>query len=366
MENKNLYDILDLKNNATNDEIKRQFKKLALKYHPDKNKERNANEKFNQIRIAYEILSDQEKKNKYDNMIDSKKLHFTETIFMFIKEITNPKTIQNMMYRPDILQDIKDGNINKIAQKLIQKILDNIDLDIDISKLTEIFIHSPSNIPDNIGGNKICSTSNLEYCITKNKLEENESNNCDNNTSDYNTLNIFGNVKTNLDDIYHNRLKEIIITRKVYENNTYHNDTNKYYIPLYDPRVIISEAGDKLIDNEDKSKHITGDVILKIYCKKDSSKKLQRDNYDIIYNETITLYELFNGFNKNISYFGSDLNICSETPFQEYNFDGEKITLIINNKGLPYDQDNNRGDLIINLYLNKDDEFDEKLNKYFN
>ena len=140
MENKNLYDILDLKNNATNDEIKRQFKKLALKYHPDKNKERNANEKFNQIRIAYEILSDQEKKNKYDNMIDSKKLHFTETIFMFIKEITNPKTIQNMMYRPDILQDIKDGNINKIAQKLIQKILDNIDLDIDISKLTEIFI----------------------------------------------------------------------------------------------------------------------------------------------------------------------------------------------------------------------------------
>ena len=56
MENNNLYDILDLKNNASKDEIKKKFKTLALKYHPDKNKEKNANEKFNQIRIAYEIL----------------------------------------------------------------------------------------------------------------------------------------------------------------------------------------------------------------------------------------------------------------------------------------------------------------------
>ena len=91
-----------------------------------------------------------------------------------------------------------------------------------------------------------------------------------------------------------------------------------------------------------------------------------RDNYDIIYNDSITLYELFNGFNKNISYFGSDINICSETPFQEYKFDGNKITIIISNRGLPYDQDNNRGDLIINLYLKKEDDFDAKLKKHFN
>jgi len=369
MENNNLYNILDLNNNASFDEIKKQFKKLALKYHPDKNKEKNANEKFNQIRIAYEILSDPEKKNKYDNMIDSKKQHFTDTIFLFIKEITNPKTIHNMMSRPDIIQDIKDGNINKIAQKMIQKILDNIDLDIDIIKLTEIFIHSPSvplpNISDNLNENKTFTNNNL------NDKTSNKSNDVDDfiytdyNTSDYNTLNIFGNIKTNLDDIYHNRLKEIIITRKVYNNDKYYNETNKYYIPLYDPRVIISDAGDIIMDKDNKLNNKSGDVILKIYCKKDSSKKLIRDNYDIIYNDIITLYELFNGFNKNISYFGSELNICSETPFKEYNFDGEKITILINNKGLPYDQENNRGDLKINLYLKKDDDFDNKLKKYF-
>ena len=237
MENKNLYDILDLKNNASKDEIKKQFKTLALKYHPDKNKEKNANEKFNQIRIAYEILSDLEKKNKYDNMIDSKKKHFTDTIFLFIKEITNPKTIHNMMCRPDIIQDIKDGSINKIAQKMIQKILDNIDLDIDITKLTEIFIHSPSNISDitnnhhnnhnnhnhhnhhnhhnnhnhhnhhnrskksllsysenfsNNSNNSKCNNSNN----SNNSNNINYSDQIDYNTSDYNTLNIFGNIKT--------------------------------------------------------------------------------------------------------------------------------------------------------------------------
>jgi curved DNA-binding protein CbpA len=440
MENNNLYDILDLNNNATAYQIKKKFKKLALKYHPDKNKEKNANEKFNQIRIAYEILSDSNKKKKYDNMIDSKKKHFTDTIFLFIKEITNPKTIHNMMCRPDIIQDIKDGNINKIAQKMIQKILDNIDLDFDIEKLTEIFIHSPcipgteaaspyiskanatspyiskanatspyiskanATSPCRSGSgqsrNCIPGTEASRNCIPgteqarpcnpgteqarpcnpgteqarpcnpgteeaspTNKSNPNNSDQIDYNTSDYNTLNIFGNIKTNLDDIYHNRLKEIIITRKVYENNKFYNETNKYNIPLYDPRVIISEAGDKIIDTNDGK---TGDVILKIYCKKDSSKKMIRDNYDIIYNDSITLYELFNGFNKNISYFGSDINICSETPFQEYKFDGNKITIIISNRGLPYDQDNNRGDLIINLYLKKEDDFDAKLKKHFN
>jgi len=378
MENNNLYDILDLKNNASKDEIKKKFKILALKYHPDKNKEKNANEKFNQIRIAYEILSDLDKKNKYDNMIDSKKKHFTDTIFLFIKEITNPKTIHNMMCRPDIIQDIKDGNINKIAQKIIQKILDNIDLDIDITKLTEIFIHSPSNISETNNKNQINKESKkqskkkLLSCsekISDNSKSDNSKSNInysdqlDYSTSDYNTLNIFGNVKTNLDDIYHNRLKEIIITRKVYENNKYYNETKQYYIPLYDPRVIISDAGDKNINNDETK---IGDVILKIYCKKDSSKKIIRDNYDIIYNDEITLYELFNGFNKNISYFGSDINICSETPFQEYKFDGNKIMIIINNKGLPYDQDNNRGDLKIILHLKKNDDFETLLEKYFN
>ncbi|MEJ5169015.1 MAG: DnaJ domain-containing protein, partial [Arcobacteraceae bacterium] len=58
---KSLYDTLELKENATADEIKKAYRKLARKYHPDVNKDPSAEEKFKEINAAYEVLSDPEK-----------------------------------------------------------------------------------------------------------------------------------------------------------------------------------------------------------------------------------------------------------------------------------------------------------------
>lgn len=54
---KDYYKILGIQKTATEKEIKKAFRKLALKYHPDKNKEKGAEDKFKDIAEAYEILS---------------------------------------------------------------------------------------------------------------------------------------------------------------------------------------------------------------------------------------------------------------------------------------------------------------------
>lgn len=66
MTKKDLYKILDLDKNASFDDIKKQYKKLAMKYHPDKCKDTDAEDKFKEISHAYTILSDTQKRDMYD------------------------------------------------------------------------------------------------------------------------------------------------------------------------------------------------------------------------------------------------------------------------------------------------------------
>jgi len=63
---KSLYQTLEISENASEAEIKKAYRKLARQYHPDVNKDANAEEKFKEINAAYEILSDKKKKQQYD------------------------------------------------------------------------------------------------------------------------------------------------------------------------------------------------------------------------------------------------------------------------------------------------------------
>ncbi|MEY4719167.1 MAG: hypothetical protein RL563_1785, partial [Pseudomonadota bacterium] len=68
MAKEDFYKLLEVERNASEAEIKKSYRKMAMKYHPDRNKENPeaAEKKFKQIKEAYEVLSDPKKRSAYD------------------------------------------------------------------------------------------------------------------------------------------------------------------------------------------------------------------------------------------------------------------------------------------------------------
>ena len=66
MEKRDYYEVLGVSKTASDDEIKSAFRKLAKKYHPDINKDKDAPEKFKEAQEAYAVLSDKQKRSQYD------------------------------------------------------------------------------------------------------------------------------------------------------------------------------------------------------------------------------------------------------------------------------------------------------------
>ena len=89
-----LYKILEIKPTATENEIKKSYYRLVKIYHPDKNKDINANEKFQKIQSAYEILSNDKTRHEYQKMNQGDKLSFVEILEKIINDKLNVEELK--------------------------------------------------------------------------------------------------------------------------------------------------------------------------------------------------------------------------------------------------------------------------------
>jgi DnaJ-class molecular chaperone len=115
---KDYYSILNLEKNATLEEIKKSYKKLALQYHPDKNQGNSeATEKFKEVSEAYSVLSNDDKRRQYDVMGS------TDDDFDGFDGMEDPFAVFNNIFKQHLssfmnMQYDKDINISNIFSNL--------------------------------------------------------------------------------------------------------------------------------------------------------------------------------------------------------------------------------------------------------
>jgi len=131
---KDYYQILGVPKNATQEEIKEAYRKLALKYHPDVNKSKEAEEKFKEITEAYAVLSDEEKRRKYD-MYGEEGIHAEYSNEDLFRNINFEDIFSGFGFNIDEILKTFFGEYGAYKQEEIEKLDIVHDLDVTLDDL---------------------------------------------------------------------------------------------------------------------------------------------------------------------------------------------------------------------------------------
>ena len=341
--NKDYYSILEIDKDASEDEIKKSYKKLALKYHPDKNPGNDeACEKFKEISMAYSILSDIDKKRQYDTMgsVDFE----GEDPFSVFNNIFQQhiNSFMNMKYEKDINIGNIFSNISGISENSFPfggvhikvhtfpsdqfnfgERIDYNDDNNDYDNNDEYFDngYNESSSINNLLQNLFNHKPNIKPKINK-KIE---SKIIYNKPDD-----IIYNINVSLEDIYNQKTKKILISRYRKKNNKYIIKNKKIEIPLYGKEILLEGEGHEMKNYKEK-----GNVIINIFNIKDNNFKRIND-YDILTTKEIYINDIYKGFVYDLILPTYEIKVKSE-PLIGEDFMLQKIY----KKGLPFKNDDN-------------------------
>jgi len=368
MSNKDYYNILNIDKNASDEDIKKAYKKLALQYHPDKNQgNEDACEKFKEIGEAYGVLSNKDKKSQYDMMgsvddtfggVDDPFAVFND---IFRSHINN---FMNMKYENDINLGNIFSNMSGMSEKSFpfgnvhvrvhtftddlynaqyhdkinspyndtRRVDDDKDFEDDSEEDNRFIKPNLSNIFNNLfnKGNKIHSEEKTKI---KTKVIYNKPDS------------IIYNITVSFSDIYNMKKKKITIMRKRKKNGIYIEKKKKLEIPIYGREILLECEGHELKNYKDK-----GDIIINIFNKNDDNFK-RVNEYDMVTSKEITINDLYSDllYYDLILPHGEILKIKCEKMLLD-----QHLIQKISGKGLPY-EDNGKlkeGNLYI-LYIIK-------------
>jgi DnaJ-class molecular chaperone len=366
---KDYYKILEINKNATEEEIKKAYRKLALQYHPDKNQNNEAYaEKFKEISEAYMILGDKNKKSNYDSFGYNANDFNDEDPFSNFNNIfkEHMSNFMNMKYENEI-------NIGNIFEQIpgfggLGENFEKVHIKVEtfpmgnFKQIDEIFgmntndnIETKNNIKSGFGS--LFNNIFKKTMDIKKKLNENKQKQIIFNKPD----NIIYNINTTLGDIYNMKKKKLLISRKRKKDGDYVIKKKTIEIPLYSKEILLEGCGDELYNYSEK-----GDIIINIYH--DNEPNFRRINdYDILTYIDINLNQIYGAYTYNIILpNGNILKIQSE-PMINNEFLIQKIM----DKGLPYeDEDGEKlnGNLYVLYKLKFPKNFDDfkNLEKYEN
>ena len=286
MNKENLYEVLEVKETASQEEIKKAYRKLSLMYHPDRNNNSpDSTNKFQKISSAYDIIGDEEKRKQYD---------------MQKKGIPFPNHSPSFFHTTNA----------------------NIDPSEILNFFSNNFFNNNATVNGAKMGQNMFTMDNLKQKLAKPPP-------------------IVKTETINLSKAYTGYNMPIEITRWIIENEIKREETETIYIPIplgidNNEIIILREKGNILSDTN------KGDI--KIFIKIQNDTDFIRNGLDLVLNKTINLKDALCGFVFDLKYLDGRVFKINNTTGNIITNNYNKVL-----KGMGMRRDNHIGNLIINF-----------------